>query len=224
MKKLLILVAFAVVCLFPVVANADVVRVNDEEVPAGAYGTFKAGDIVYEYTDTSNGLKEWKFYLTAGSDLENVYVSLQPIKLTIQSIKEGNSFVIETKKTVQSDGTTEVFLRTEGVKKGNRVLLLTVVTKDDKDSNGCELNISPKVLTCLNTGSSWFDQNGNELNNKEEYDAVCSNVGPTDKPLEDVPNNSETGIPVPYIALGGGLVALAGVYFLNKKNTKMFKL
>ncbi|MBE6154481.1 MAG: hypothetical protein E7163_02770 [Firmicutes bacterium] len=231
MKKLLILVGFVVISLLPVVVKADSVSfvqkgnayVTEKDISGGIYGTFKAGDITYEYTDATNGLKEWNFYLTAGSDLNNIYIALQPIKLEIQKVKEGSEFVKES-QTKDTDGSTVILLRSgDGVKKGERVLLFTVTTKDDRDATGCQLNIVPKKIACLELESSYFDDNGNEVS-KEEYDKVCSNVGPTDEPLEDVPNNSQTGIPVPYIALGGGLIALAGVYFLNKKNTKMFKL
>ena len=226
MKKLLILVGLMVISLSPVVVKADSVSfvqngnfyINEKDISSGNYGTFKAGDITYEYTDTSNGIKEWKFYLTAGSDLNNIYIALQPIKLEIQKIKEGSEFVKES-QTKDTDGTTAILLRSvDGVKKGDRVLLFTVTTKDEKDATGCQLNIVPKRIACLKLESSYFDENGNEVS-KEEYDEVCNGYVE-----EELPEDVQTGIPVPYIALGGGLIALAGFYFINKKNTKMFKL
>ena len=53
------------------------------------------------------------------------------------------------------------------------------------------------------------------------YEEVCEGVTP-DEP--DVPDTPNTGNPIPYIAVGGGLIAIAGVYFYSRKSNRMYKI
>lgn len=232
MKRMFVILSIVVAfVLLPRFAKADSVSfvesngkyISNGEISVGAYGVFKTGDAEYTYTDKGNGIKEWNFYLTAGSDLNYIYLALAPKYLEIQDVESGSDFMLVSEKNETDTYTVLLMANNQsGIKKGEKVLLFTITTKDTS-TDGCILNVSPRTLACASVEGYYFNKSG-KIVNEENYNKECSNTGTTDEPLEDVPNNSETGIPVPYIALGGGLVAIAGVYFLSKKNSKMFKI
>lgn len=129
-------------------------------------------------------------------------------------------------------------IKTEDVAKGKRVLLkakgtvsgkteLITVTADivDPDVHECELSPMPLGVSCITiedkSGNTlYLDKNGNSIT-KEQYTEVCEGGTPTEPDVPDTPN---TGNPIPYIAVGGGLVAIAGVYFYSRKSNKMYKI
>ena len=66
-----------------------------------------------------------------------------------------------------------------------------------------------------------LDDNGNAIS-EEEYNQVCGNTT-TPGDNNDVPS-PETGSVVPYIAIGGGLLAIVAVYFFSKRSNKVYKI
>lgn len=195
---------------------------NDADISGGKYGTFKKGDVCYKYTDEANGIKEWTYYLTANSGIKTIYLEVQPSStIEIQSIKENsNAFILANNdKTTTGNRLLLYSTNPSGLSNGSRTLLFTITTKDLGDE-GCYLNISPlEVPNCEVINGEYFDKDGNSIT-KEEYDEVCAGVVP------DVPDekNPETGSVIPYIAVGGGLLAIAGVYFFSRKSNKFYKI
>ena len=93
------------------------------------------------------------------------------------------------------------------------------------EKSECKISYSPLGVSCITledkSGNTiYLDKNGNSIT-KEQYTEVCEGGTPTEPDVPDTPN---TGNPIPYIAVGGGLVALAGVYFYSRKSNKMYKI
>ena len=194
---------------------------NDSAVPAGIYGEFAAGGIKWKYTDEENGIKEWQFSLTAKSDLNSIYITLVPNALEIQTVTAGNKFL----KVSKSNTNILLTANNGAMKSGSTELLFTVVTKDTA-KEGCNLSVSPKTTTCVTVEDSYLDKEG-KLVDKAKYDEVCNGVTPstpTDDPGQDVPNSPDTGSVIPYLAIGGGLVAIAGVYLYSRRSNKVYKI
>ena len=102
---------------------------------------------------------------------------------------------------------------------------LTVITTDDPVDDGCILNVSPiNTLDCSTSiPGFYFDNDGNSIS-QEEYNEVCGNTTTTTPESPgDIPNSPQTGSVVPYIAIGGGLLAIVVVYLLTRKN-KVYKI
>lgn len=194
---------------------------NDADISAGRYGTFKAGDVCYKYTDSANGIKEWTYRLTTKTNVKTVYLEVQPSSsIEIQSITAGSG-ILKADDTKTSTGNS-LFLLTansNGINSGETVTLFKVVTKD-LATEGCYLNISPLNPACQVIANTYLDKNGNVIT-KEQYAEVCEGITPGDPDIPDTPN---TGNPIPYIAVGGGLIAIAGVYFYSRKSNKMYKI
>lgn len=194
---------------------------NDADISGGQYGTFKKGDVCYKYTDSANGIKEWTYRLTTKSNLKTIYLEVQPSSsIEIQSIKAGSG-LLKADDTKTSTGNSILLLsaNSNGINSGEKVTLFTVVTKD-LATEGCYLNVSPLSTGCQVIANTYFDKNGNIIT-EEQYNEVCGGKGPEEPDIPDTPN---TGNPIPYIAVGGGLIAIAGVYFYSKKSNKMYKI
>lgn len=230
MKKLTIILSVIGLLLMSMPMNASAASFkddgsgnfcNDADISAGKYGTFKAGDVCYKYTDSANGIKEWTYRLTTKTNVKTIYLEVQPSSsIEIQSIKAGSG-LLKADDTKTSTGNALLLFATNsnGINSGEKVTLFTVVTKD-LATEGCYLNVSPLNPACQVIANTYLDKNGNIIT-KEQYEEVCEGVTPTDPDVPDTPN---TGNPIPYIAVGGGLVALAGVYFYSRKSNKMYKI
>ncbi len=63
-----------------------------------------------------------------------------------------------------------------------------------------------------------------------EYKEICEGYVPDDptdpdEPLPpDIPENPKSGSVIPYVAVGGGLIAIAGLYLFSRKSNKMYRL
>lgn len=205
--------------------DGDGVYVNDSAISAGRYGSFAAGDITWTYNDDSDetdGVKTWNFYLTVGSvDWDYLYMSFTPVGIEIDSITPGSSnFLLVDQDTTSAGSTSILVQQTRDLEEGDRVLLFTIRTVDTSDDE-CRLSFSPLNLDCsVNIPGIYFDNDGNEIS-AEEYEEVCGNTTPEDP--NDVPN-SETGSVIPYVAIGGGLIAIVAVYLFSRKSNKVYKI
>ena len=119
-----------------------------------------------------------------------------------------------------------VFLEsTSGISSGERVLLFTVITRDLEGADEeCELSLVPQNLNCnTNIDGYYFDNDGNSIT-AQEYAEVCGNTTPVDPDdPNDIPN-SQTGSVVPYVAIGGGILAVVVVYLFSRKSNKVYKI
>lgn len=230
MKKFTIMLVLVgvILCLVPVRVDAAVsfnqngdTYLSNAEISLGRYGTIKTGDGQYVYTDQANGIKKWTFYLTVAEDTSSIYLGLVPNQLDIQSIEVGSDFMKVTEKEV--DGVTNVLLTATtsgGVKANSRVLLFTVTTKDLADED-CVLAFSPLAINpCDVIEGNYYDDEGNIVS-KAEYDKVCSDKTVT---IPEDEENPQTGSVIPYVAIGGGMLAIAGVFLYSRKSNKMYKL
>ena len=118
-----------------------------------------------------------------------------------------------------------VLLKAKGNVSGKTELLTLTADIVDPSLRECKISYSPLGVSCITledkSGNTiYLDKNGNSIT-KEQYTEVCEGGTPTDPDVPDTPN---TGNPIPYIAVGGGLLALAGVYFYSRKSNKMYKI
>lgn len=181
-------------------------------------GTIKSGEFCYKYTDQEKGIKEWTINITPKSGTKFIYVGLQPSdSLTVDSVKPGSDFLLANEKK-ETAGTYYLLRATSENGLAAKSTVLFKVTTTDKSTEGCYLNIAaPRKPQCTQIGEYYFDNKGNAVT-KDDYDKVCSGTTP------NVPNTPNTGISFPAIAVGCGLVALAGVYFSSRKSKKIFKI
>ena len=82
------------------------------------------------------------------------------------------------------------------------------------------MSLSCQIVTDDN-GTKYFDNNYKEVTETEFEEACNGKTPPVDT---DVPNSPDTGSVIPYIAVGGGLVAIAGVYLYSRKANKVYKI
>lgn len=217
LRNMLVSLMLVVGLVVPVNVFAEDTNIANpsEDVSAGIYGSFKKGDVTWTYTDRENGIKEWTFMLTpskAFTSEDTIAIKLVPTGVSVQKVTTDNS-----KLFLASNDNNTLLLKpaNTGLKSGEKVQLIKVTTKDTA-TDKCDLSISPITLNCsTNISGYYFNNNGEEVT-KEEYDQVCAGVTPDDNP--------NTGNAVPYIAITGGLIAIAGVYLYSKKSKKMYRI
>lgn len=227
MKKLIVMVSIVAIALGVLPIRVDAAQYSNTTDMGTKHGQMY---IEWDYAsdaDKTAGIKTWQFYYIPNSNKKVVYMGLRPNKsaITIESVTLGSSFTKESE--AQTDVGPNYLLRansSSGLTAGQRVLMFTIKTKDIA-KEGCYLNPEPLNLNCsTNIDNLYFDNEGNEIT-KDEYDKVCSN-NPSDptNPGDDVPNSPQTGSVIPYIAVGGGLIAVLGVYLFSRKSNKVYKL
>ena len=190
-------------------------HLSTEDISFGQFGTIKAGDYTWTYSNKEEKEKTWTISLD--TDSKYIYFKLIPKSVDIQDIKVSSGFVI-VDQPKNDDGTQDVFIESTGSSNKLTIKIKTVDTADE----GCELSFSPYRLNCsVNVPGYYFDDNGNPIS-EDEYNQVCGNTTNPDDP-NDVPN-SDTGSVVPYIAIGGGLAAIVVVYLFSKKSNKVYKI
>ena len=196
--------------------DGDGVYENDAAISMGQFGNIEEGDMTWEYTDEEAGEKTWTISFVTSH--QYIYFSLIPDALDIDSVVvSGTGFALLDQANA-GDGMVDVMI--ESANNGGGEVTITVITYDNADE-GCQLSVSPLNLDCsVQVSGLYFDNSGNVIT-ADEYAEVCGNVTPDDP--NDVPN-SQTGSVIPYIAIGGGLVAIALVYFISKKANKVYKI
>ena len=148
-----------------------------------------------------------------------VYIRLlETSNVKITSILPGSNF---TKvKEIRVDGGVDVVLKAKSTISSRTQLITVLADIVDPSQTNCVLNYSPLGVSCLHIDDLYLDKNGNEVS-EAEYNEVCNGVTtPGDVPSD----NPSTGNPIPYIAVGGGLLAIAGVYFFSRKSNKFYKI
>lgn len=149
------------------------------------------------------------------------YVYLDIIETTntkIDKILPSASFELVKDETIENG--RRVLLKAKGTVSGKTEAFTLTADIVDPSLNECKISYSPLGVSCITledkSGNTlYLDKNGNSVT-KEQYDEVCEGTV-----IPDTPN---TGNPIPYIAVGGGLIAIAGVYFYSRKSNKMYKI
>ena len=201
-------------------SDGDGVFESTSAISAGRYGSFAAGDITYEYTEGSDKERTWSFYLTVGSnDFDYVYMLITPTNVSIDGVSTDTSSFLPL-NTIPETGGTLLYEVAGDLEAGDRVLLYQIVTTNTSDED-CQIIVSPNELNCsVNIPGIYFDNNGNVIS-EEEYQEVCGNTTPENP--DDIPS-PETGSVVPYVAIGGGLLAIVVVYLFSRKSNKVYKI
>lgn len=226
-KNILFGLLAAVLFIFPFKVNAaisfddtdgDGVYESTADLAIGQYGTIAKGDFTWRYSNEEAKEKTWTISFSTNKAF--IYLSLVPQSLTIDSVNvEGTGFALADQDSI-GDGMAGVLI--QNTNSSAATVTITVITTDTSDK-GCMLSISPMNLNCsVNIPGFYFDDNGNEIT-EEEYNTVCGNATPNPDVPNDVPN-SETGSVVPYVAIGGGMLAIAIVYIVSRKSNKVYKI
>jgi len=213
MKKKLtsVLLLVAVLCFvaLPVVDAAKTVIEGGEN---GEYGAISKERVTDE--ETSPGFEVNNIYITKSRG-SYIYITFTPglnIK-NIVSIEAANGFKIVS-DVKGSDGSRTVLIESLNGKVTKETKILKIEMQQEEVGEDCKLLVSPHKLSCTAANGKFFIEDGKEVT-EEEYNQVCSNVKP-----EQV----KSGIPVPYLAVAGGILAIAGVYLYSRKQNKMFKI
>ena len=228
MKKNIMLLSVLATLLFalPSAVNAatsfedndgDGVYENASSISMGQFGNIAAGDMTWTYSDEEEGIKTWTISFETSHKF--IYFSLIPSSVSIDSVTVGGTGFAKVGQDSSGDGIADILI--ENGNSGSARVTVTVITTDTADE-GCQLNVSPLNLNCsVNIPGIYFDDNGNEIS-AEKYQEVCGNTTTPDDP-NDVPN-SQTGSVVPYVAIGGGLLAIVAVYLFSRKANKVYKI
>lgn len=161
---------------------------------------------VYYVTKTVGGYVYMDLVETTNVKIDRILTSASFELVSSEDNAKGKRILLKAKGNVTEK--TEVFTVTADI-----------VNPNDPDKN-CELDFSPLGVSCITledkSGNTiYLDKNGNSIT-QEQYTEVCEGT--------TVPDTPNTGNPIPYIAVGGGLIAIAGVYFYSRKSNKMYKI
>lgn len=161
---------------------------------------------VYYVTKTVGGYVYMDLVETTNVKIDKILTSASFELVSSEDNAKGKRILLKAKGNVTEK--TEVFTVTADI-----------VNPSDPDKN-CELDFSPLGVSCIKLddksgNTTYLDRNGNSVT-KEQYDEVCEGTV--------VPDTPNTGNPIPYIAVGGGLIAIAGVYFYSRKSNRMYKI
>ncbi len=231
MKKVTVILSL-LVSLFMLMpsASADV-----EKKDGTIYGTIKVDKGGWVDNPAVSGGKKYtaKYYVTKTNKAGYVYITLkEELNVKINEVYAGSAFTLVKKGNIagnDKDGyeVAYVFKLKNGTSISSETELMTVdVNIVDPTNTNCSLPYNPKGTTCENYASVgiYFDKNGNFVTTQDKYDETCAGSKPSEPIGDDEPNNPKTGNAVPYIAVGGGLLAIVGVYLFSRKSNKMYKL
>ena len=162
----------------------------------------------YYVTKTNNGYVYLKLIETDNVEVDDNVITSSAFDLLYKyDTENGVAFLFKAKGNVTSK--TEVF---------------TVVARIvDPNVKRCNLSYAPQnIPTCGVVGNLYFDRNGNNVS-EAEYRSSCEGYT-APEPGTDLPNTPDTGSVVPYVAIGGGLVAIGAVYAYSRKKNKVYKI
>ncbi len=167
------------------------------------------------------------FYVGKTNAAGYVYMAFREnINVKIRAVTVGDEFEQVGEYIPLENGRAYIFKLKNGTSINKKTKLAQVAADivDPKNSQ-CKLDYTPYGTICSETNGKYFDDKG-ALVTEDEYNAACDGVTTPDNP-NDIPNNPDnpkTGNIIPYVAVGGGLLAIAGVYFISKKSNKMYRL
>lgn len=214
MKKKItsVLLLVAVLC-FVALPIADAAK---EPIKGGEntrYGTISKERVSND--DEAEGFETNNIYITKSSG-SYIYLTFTPavnVKEIVEIEAASGFKIVSNKKT--ADGGWTVLIESNNGKVTKDTKILTMTLQQEEVGEDCNVAVAPHALSCTAADGKYFIEDGTEVT-EEEYNQVCGNV----KPGEDV----KTGIPVPYLAVAGGILAIAGVYLYSRKQNKMFKI
>lgn len=208
MKKLVVLLSLAVMLVMPLSASAA--SWGEEVVKAknSIYGELSAREMPWEGSDPT----QLEVYITKAS--EYIYLSFTVKNLKNLDFTPGANITVVS-KDIKDDTLTVLLKTSKAITKKTEIGSAIGYPIDTEE--GCSIGVSPLTLSCAKLDNMYFDKSGKAIT-EEEYNEVCSNV--TTEPGDDV----QTGSVIPYVAIAGGLVAIAGVYLYSRRSNKMYKL
>ena len=192
---------------------------NDSAFSVEQYGIIEAG--YFTFLEEDDDFKIWYVSFDVESNNGYVYLSLSSLFGTLDtiSILDGSDYVINNMVSTATGKAIILFESLSG--SGGRIEFMVSTT--DAVNGEYLLNILPLNLNCsVSIPGYYFDDNGNSIT-QEEYNRVCNKTS-TGETIQDIPNSSDIGSVVPYIAIGGGLVAIIAVYLLIRKLSKINKI
>ena len=219
MKKFVLLIGFIAMVVAFMPLNVSAQSSNTEW-----YGTMSWEELKQDNSswipksDGSGYYIRQDYSITKTSDGGYVYIEFEEknnVKVSDKEIGGAFDLVYETKTT---NGVAYLLKTKDGQAiNGVETSLISVIADIvDVEVLECALNPRPLSPNCAKIGDTYLDNTGKEIS-ASEYAAACES-----KP-NDVPT-PETGSVIPYIAIGGGLVAIALVYFYSRRSNKMYKL
>lgn len=210
MKKLVVLLSLAVMLVMPL--NVNAASWSEEKVLSknSIYGELSAREMPWEGNDPT----QLEVYITKASE----YISLT---FTVNNLKDVKFMEAANITVVNSDFKDNVLTVLLKTKDGKAITKKTEVGSamgyPIDTEKGCSIAVTPQTLACAKLDNMYFDKSGKAIT-EEEYNEVCSNI--TTEPGDDV----QTGSVIPYVAIAGGLIAIAGVYLYSRRTNKMYKL
>lgn len=232
MKKLISLLSL-IAMMFVVVPVGAVAKSSSS---AGTmYGTINVEESDWiQKSDKSGYYITQKYTVTKTNASGYVYIAfLETLNVKITQVVDDGAFeIVGDYVTTQQDGYNArvyVFKLRSGTSINKETELATVMAEIvDPNNKNCNLSYAPLSTQCSNVNGKYFDNNG-KLVTEDEYKAACEGTNPVnpsnpDDEPNNKPDNPQTGNVVPYIAIAGGLAAIAGVYFISKKSNKIYKI
>lgn len=224
MRKIIMIASVLMAAILFMPTKAEAAEYESGPISFPAFGAVEAEWDYASEDDREDGIKTWSFYFTPNKTTRFVYITLTPVNLNIQSVRTGDSFIAGYRSSNNTEFLLEV-TSSSGIASGERVLLFTVITEDAGDpGDPCQLNPGMESLNCSTDIEGFYFNDEGESISAAEYEEVCGNpTTPSDDP-DDIPNSPQTGSAVPYIAIGGGLLAIIVVYLFSRKHNKVYKI
>lgn len=231
MKKFTVILSFILmISILVVPMNVLAAEYKDfkevKRTSNGIYGVIVVKETSWtDDTASSSGVGIQQIYtVTKVNSGGYVYIEFkEENNVKIREVTPGSSFTIVGDGVRTSTGVQYLFKLKSGTSISTTTELATV-TADilvNDASLGCNLSFSPLSAKCLELNGKYYDDNGKEVT-ETEYNKACSNYVPDEIPSDEP--NPETGSVIPYIAVGGGLLAIAGVYLYSRKSSKFYKI
>lgn len=219
MKKITVMLSFIMMVML-----VGMTGVSAKEVIEGGSNTIYG--TISKDNSTSNGVTTEIYYITKTNSAGYVALTFKPVanvsKITFSGT--GSAFEVVGTPAQNSDGGITVILKTKSGSaiNGTETEAVTIMATLVDPSANCRVTVIPEGTNCAPVGNAYFDKSGKVVS-ESEYNATCKDASTTTPETPDVPN-PQTGSYVPYIAVGAGLIAIAGVYFYSKKSNKMYRI
>lgn len=226
MKRLITMLSVIVLSIFMVMPNAWAAElIEASNLPNSKYGNYVVMETEgWETKENGDKYIRQVHSVTKVNASGYVYVELlEQDNVKVNQIVPGSKFSIVSQFSTQT-GVRYILKLKSGTSINEKTELFTVMADIvDPNKKQCNLSYSLLDLNCNFIDNKYYDKNGGEVT-KEQYDQICGGQTPADPDEPDIPNTPDTGSVIPYIAVGGGLFAILGVYLYSRKSNKMYKL